>query len=193
MPRALDPVSRRTILAGAFVPLTALTSNAQQAIPPELNRVLEAFIDRLIPADDLGPGAVQSGVAAYIHRALAGPFANDKAAFLANLRELDAYARRRYGGAFAELPPDQRDLIVFEMERGSAPGFAKAQECFNDVRTLTMEGMFGDPYYGGNKNFAGWDLVRYPGPRLAVAPEEQAIKVEITPYRRSAYGTGNAR
>jgi hypothetical protein len=48
--------------------------------------------------------------------------------------------------------------------------------------------MFGDPYYGGNKNFAGWDLIRYPGPWLVVAPEEQRLDKAPTPYRRSAYG-----
>ena len=26
-----------------------------------------------------------------------------------------------------------------------------------------MEGMFADPIYGGNKDFAGWKLVGFPG------------------------------
>jgi gluconate 2-dehydrogenase gamma chain len=53
------------------------------------------------------------------------------------------------------------------------------------IRRLTLEGMFGDPSYGGNRNFAGWDLIRYPGPRLAVAPEDQRMGVEIKPVRYS--------
>jgi hypothetical protein len=48
--------------------------------------------------------------------------------------------------------------------------------------------MFSDPYYGGNRNFAGWDLIRYPGPRLAVAPAEQVLGEPIKPLRSSAYG-----
>ena len=31
------------------------------------------------------------------------------------------------------------------------------------VRTHTLQGTFGDPYYGGNANFVGWDLIGYPG------------------------------
>ena len=30
----------------------------------------------------------------------------------------------------------------------------------------TREGMFSDPIYGGNVNFAGWDLIGYPGIKL---------------------------
>ena len=59
---------------------------------------------------------------------------------------------------------------------------------FNRARILTLEGMFSDPYYGGNKNFAGWDLIRYPGPRTAVAAENQALNADVKPYRMSAYG-----
>ena len=61
---------------------------------------------------------------------------------------------------------------------------------FNRVRRLTLEGMFGDPVYGGNKNFAGWDLIRYPGAKLAVGPEDQSMKTPPKPYRRELYGTG---
>jgi hypothetical protein len=52
--------------------------------------------------------------------------------------------------------------------------------------------MFGDPYYGGNKNFAGWDLIKYPGPRLATTADDQKMGVDIKPYRHSAYGSGAA-
>ena len=74
------------------------------------------------------------------------------------------------------------------MESGSAEGFPNARAFFNRARRLTMEGMFGDPYYGGNKNFAGWDLIRYPGPRLATTQDDQKMGVEIKPYHHSAYG-----
>jgi hypothetical protein len=36
------------------------------------------------------------------------------------------------------------------------------------VRTHTLQGTFGDPYYGGNANFVGWDLIGYPGIRSNV-------------------------
>ena len=79
------------------------------------------------------------------------------------------------------------DLLT-AMDKGTATGFANSQQFFNRVRRLTLEGMFGDPFYGGNRNFAGWDLLRYPGPRLVVGPEQQRMDKLPEPYRRSAYG-----
>ena len=39
-----------------------------------------------------------------------------------------------------------------------------------------------------NRAFAGWDLIRYPGPRLAAAPADQNIREPIKPLRTSAHG-----
>ena len=58
---------------------------------------------------------------------------------------------------------------------------------FTLVRTHTIQGTFGDPYYGGNANFAGWDLIRYPGVRLAATSDEQRMDRLPSRVRRSAY------
>ena len=45
----------------------------------------------------------------------------------------------------------------------------------------TLEGTFGDPHYGGNQDFIGWDLIGYPGLRLAVTAEQQ--RMDAAPSR----------
>jgi hypothetical protein len=86
------------------------------------------------------------------------------------------------------LSADQKDDVLAAIENGSATTVPNARAFFNRVRRLMLEGMFGDPHYGGNSNFAGWDLIRYPGPRQAVSPEEQKMSTLPKPYRRSAWG-----
>src|SRR6204780_1176334 len=188
-------VTRRSVIASAtFVPLAALTAAAQApatALSPAELKTLEAFIDRLVPQDENGPGAVECGAATYIDRALAGALAAEKTTFLEGLAGVDALARSTHSAAFADLAPEIRDELLTSMDNGTAAGFTNARPFFNRVRRLTLEGMFSDPYYGGNKNFAGWDLIRYPGPRLAVAPEDQKMSTPPKPYRRSAYGNGS--
>ena len=50
------------------------------------------------------------------------------------------------------------------METNVATGLhAGAATFFNLVRAHTIQGTFCDPYYGGNANFVGWDLIGYPG------------------------------
>jgi gluconate 2-dehydrogenase gamma chain len=186
-------ISRRTVLASAaIVPVAALTAAAQAPSPSALSdaqlRLLAAFVDRIIPKDDLGPSASESDVPLYINRSLGDYLAGEKAAFIEGLEATDAFARRSQDRPFIDLTPDKQDAVLTAMESGNAEGFANARAFFNRARRLTMEGMFGDPYYGGNKNFAGWDLIGYPGPRLATSADDQKMGVDIKPYRHSAYG-----
>ena len=51
----------------------------------------------------------------------------------------------------------------------------------------TIDGTFCDPYYGGNANFIGWDLIGYPGVRAAVTAEQQRMGVVVPPNHSSAY------
>ena len=189
-----DEITRRAVIvSAAIVPVAALTATAQipaSALSDMQLRLLAAFTDRIIPKDDLGPSASESGVPEYINRALGDYLAGEKPAFIEALEATDAFARRSQSRPFIELPSDKQDVVLTAMDSGTAEGFANARAFFNRARRLTMEGMFGDPYYGGNKNFAGWDLIRYPGPRMATSAADQKMGVEIKPYHHSAYGKG---
>ena len=44
------------------------------------------------------------------------------------------------------------------------------------LRTLVLEGAFGDPAHGGNADGAGWRLLGYPGPRHVVPARDQEIR-----------------
>src|SRR5436309_1954677 len=50
------------------------------------------------------------------------------------------------------------------------------QAFFNTLRTHTMESMFADPVYGGNKDFAGWKLVGFPGAHPAFTAADMQSK-----------------
>jgi gluconate 2-dehydrogenase gamma chain len=188
-------ISRRAVLASAaIVPVAAITAAAQpaqSALSAGQLRTLEAIVDRLIPKDELGPGALEAGAAVYINRSLADYLAPEKPAFIEGLESTDAFARRSEDRAFADLAPDKQDKVLTAMEAGTAEGFGNARVFFSRVRRLTLEGMFSDPYYGGNQNFAGWDLIRYPGPRLATSAADQKMGVEIKPLHVSAYGANH--
>jgi gluconate 2-dehydrogenase gamma chain len=191
-----EEISRRAVIvSAALVPVAALAQQPAPTAAPTANalsdaqlRLLAAFVDRIIPKDDLGPSASECGVPEYINRSLGDYLAGEKAAFLEGLESTDAFARRSQNRAFIELTPEKQDAVLTAMDNGSAEGFANARAFFNRARRLALEGMFGDPYYGGNKDFAGWDLIRYPGPRLATTAADQKMGVQIKPYHHSAYG-----
>ena len=77
---------------------------------------------------------------------------------------------------------------MIDVETGAATGFTGSSgQFFAMVRTHTLQGTFGDPYYGGNANFVGWDLIGFPGLRLNVSVEDQRLGAKPTPTHRSAY------
>ena len=124
-----------------------------------------ALTERLMPGAPGKPGARDAGVVNYIDLALAGAYADLQDFYRRGLAQLDAYCRTAHKQPFARLDAARQDLVVAALEDGSATGFAwpTAQEFFATVRTHTMEGMFADPLYGGNRDFAGWRLVGFPG------------------------------
>jgi gluconate 2-dehydrogenase gamma chain len=138
--------------------------------------VLEALVDRLVPADESGPGAAEAQVARYIARALGEHHAASSDAYAAGLAAVDAHALSAYGRPFAELEPVRQDAIVADLEQDRVPGCAGSSAAFFElVRRHTIEGLFGDPSWGGNAELIGWKLIGYPGPRSAWSAEEQRI------------------
>jgi gluconate 2-dehydrogenase gamma chain len=101
------------------------------------------------------------------------------------LAAVEARAITTKGEGFASLPPADQDVIVTDLSQDAIP--QAPQGFFNTVRTHTIQGTFSDPFYGGNADYVGWDLIRYPGVRLAVPAEYQQWGTELTPNHQSAY------
>jgi gluconate 2-dehydrogenase gamma chain len=188
-------VSRRELLSGAaatfacsFIPV-ASAAGSQSQISPNVftakeRKTLQAMVSRLIPSDENGPGAIEAGCVRYIELALAGAYRSSKGAYKSGLAALDSYAKEIAGTYFASIPPGEQDKILTAFEQNtSVGGFTESAAFFELVLAHTWEGMFGDPSYGGNTNFVGWDLIGYPGSRLFVSPEMQKLDAK-TPRSR---------
>jgi len=185
-PSTVAPSAPAHAAAQRATPLEALT--AQEA------DLLDLITARLIPSDALGPGAREAQAVRYIDRALAGALASSRDAYRSGLAAFDRYCRMSRGKPFAELAPVDQDSVLIDVETGAATGagagFAgSSAQFFAMVLNHTRQGMFGDPYYGGNANFVGWDLLGYPGVRTQVtAADQQALeRNQLKPNRRSAY------
>lgn len=148
----------------------------------EESAAIAAFAERLMPGAPGKPGATDAGVLNYIDLALAGAYSDQQEFYRHGLIQLDAYCRKNYNAAFPRLAPAQQDAVITALESGKAEGFAwpRAQALFNTLRTHTMEGMFADPVYGGNKDFAGWRLVGFPGAQPQFSEAELQSKQAFT-------------
>jgi gluconate 2-dehydrogenase gamma chain len=139
---------------------------------------VEAFAERIMPGAPDKPGARDAGVLNYIDLALAGAYADRQDFYRRGLAALDGYCRAAHNEPFVKLDAARQDEVITALEAGKATGFSwpSAQAFFNTVRTHVMEGMFADPVYGGNKDFAGWMLVGFPGAQPAFSAADMASR-----------------
>src|SRR6266849_9975225 len=149
---------------------------------------VEAAVARLIPADELGPGAKEAGVAYFIDQQLFGGWGTmakmyrqgphpegtpqqgyqspltPQEVYRAAIREIDGVCTRQHGKPFAQLAAQQQDELLRGLEDGKvALEAVPARFFFNMLLDGTIEGFFSDPIYGGNRDKIGWKLVGFPG------------------------------
>ena len=150
----------------------------RSALSAEEAATLAALCARIIPSDERGPGASEAHASVYIDRSLNGWLAPTRDAYAAGLTAIDETGRKKFGRKFVELTPRDQDAVLTELQE---------TPFFTLVRTHTIQGTFCDPAYGGNNNFVGWDLLGYPGVRLAATADDQRMGARLKPARRSAY------
>ena len=143
---------------------------------------IAAFTERLMPGAAGKPGASDAGVLNYIDLALSGAYADLQDFYRSGLAQLDAYCRKTYNAPFVQLDAGRQDAVIATIEQGKAAEFSwpSGPEFFSVIRTHTMEGMFADPIYGGNRDFAGWRLVGFPGAQGNFTPGDLQNKQSFT-------------
>jgi gluconate 2-dehydrogenase gamma chain len=157
---------------------------------------VEAAVARLIPKDELGPGAVEAGVPTFIDRQLQGEYGRGARWYMqgpwgegektqgwqtrmtpavwyrAAIKEIDdAVGKEGRAASFAKLGPDDQDRWLHQLEDGKVKlPTADAKTFFELFHQNTIEGFFADPMYGGNRDMAGWKLIGFPGARYDQTP-----------------------
>ncbi len=149
---------------------------------PHEARTAAAVFERLFPADEHGPGAVEIGVVTFVDRALAGAYGDHVETYRLGLAALDGAARSRWGTPFADAEPTWRDELLSALERSEVPGWRiPAQRAFFDLLLRHLqEGLFADPAYGGNRGKLGWRFLGHPGVWLENSADENLSPEPVT-------------
>ena len=161
---------------------------ALEVLTTEESLVLEALCDRLIPSDENGPGALEARAAHYIDRTLASHNRGDRDHYLLSLSAINRHSIETYQKDFSALTTSEQDAVISVLQSGEISGCSPDSSAFfNLVRNHTIDGTFCDPYYGGNKDFVGWDMLRYPGVRLGASDQDVRMGSALAPTHQSAY------
>jgi gluconate 2-dehydrogenase gamma chain len=84
--------------------------------------------------------------------------------FRAGIAATNEWTTKTYGKDFDRLSEAEREeaLKVLESGKPEFAGFSSAM-FFDQLLTITMEGFFADPIYGGNKDKVAWKMIGFPG------------------------------
>lgn len=171
---------------------------------------VEAATERLIPDEEDGLGARGAAVAVFIDRQLAGPYGRAERWYMqgpwaqgtpqqgyqlkltpgqlyqAATRDVNRWCRSNHARDFAALSGMEQDDVLHGLENGEIElPDVPAKVFFTMLWNNTIEGFLADPMYGGNRNFTGWKLIGFPGPRYNYVSE---IEQYGKPYTLATVG-----
>ena len=132
-------------------------------------RTLEAVCGHIVPTDQ-DPGAKEAEVVNYIDRQLLGHLKRHQKAYREGLIGVDQTSQALNGMRFAELPPEKQLVVLAALEKNEAPGDVwkrRSPKVFFDlVVNHTMQGYYGDPRHGGNREGVSWKMLGLPYPPI---------------------------
>lgn len=130
----------------AFLAAPALLANAATvSLTAAEANWLDAICEQIVPSDE-DPGARQAGVVNYIDRQLAGPLQRFRKAYQDGLAD---FMRRKPD--FLELSFEAQTEHLKSIE--TTPFFLM-------VVDHTMQGFYGDPKHGGNRDRVSWKMMK---------------------------------
>jgi gluconate 2-dehydrogenase gamma chain len=118
---------------------------------------ISSVCERLLPRDE-DPGAIDLGVPDYIDRALCSEvFQIWQPGIRSWLQQLDSAAARRFEKTFRDASEAEQIALLSSAQTGPPP----QREMFQHLLMLTLEGAFGDPSHGGNRDGMGWKMIGF--------------------------------
>jgi gluconate 2-dehydrogenase gamma chain len=126
-----------------------------------------AICEQLIPKDE-SPGATDAGVVYYIDRQLAEVFHYDQDTYRNGIKNLQALCMENYKTNFESLSPDIQVKLLNAMESNQISEDkwpkGKPSDFFNLVLSHAMQGFYGSPIHGGNKNHISFKMLKLAYP-----------------------------
>ena len=146
---------------------------------------LETWAETLIPADQ-DAGAKQAGVVLYIDRQLTRKYKKLQPDYRQALAAIDRAAQQLRGVPFTQLAADDRTTLLVNLEAGKTDRaiFSDGgKAAFEMVLSHTLQGFYGNPRHGGNKDYASWRMVGVPPMQVRGRQHYQAAETFLVPEK----------
>ena len=158
--------------AGSLTLATRLGGNAPRTYrfftQTEAALVIE-ICEQIIPRDDVA-GATDAGVVRFIDRQLASVLARHQQDYRKGLAAFAQTCQKLHNQPFSQLSQEQKIAVMRRMEEGkvsaelwsgSLPG-----EFFRLIVDHTMQGFYGSPRHGGNRDYLSYKALGLDYPQV---------------------------
>ena len=129
--------------------------------------LLDALVEQIIPTDEW-PGGRDAGVTNFIDNQLVGPYTRYQETYRKGLRAIQETCKTKFQKPFEKLSWEQQRQFLVTMEAGKMEGKAWEKgfdrEFFGLIRNHSMQGFYGSPRHGGNKNNVSYKMMKLDYP-----------------------------
>jgi gluconate 2-dehydrogenase gamma chain len=144
-------------------------SSPWRFLTPEEAVLVDAVAEQIIPGDE-DPGAHEAGVVFFMDRQLAGPYRRFQEEYRAGLAGLNETSREMFNRGFVDLSWEQQTEVLKRLESGKATGTTwrtkSSADFFRMLRDHAMQGFYGSPRHGGNRNYASYRMLQLAYPQI---------------------------
>ncbi|HNR41040.1 MAG TPA: gluconate 2-dehydrogenase subunit 3 family protein [Bacteroidales bacterium] len=152
-----------------LIPACAGNDSEWRFFSNEEARIIIAFAEQIIPSDN-DPGATEANVVNFIDKQLTGPYARHRNEYRLGISGIVSSSEAVYNKYFCDLDRDTQRDFMEQMESGKLPEeFWKEinqRTFFNMLLDHSMQGFYGSPRHGGNKNYASYKMMKLDYPHV---------------------------
>ncbi|MDA3923640.1 MAG: gluconate 2-dehydrogenase subunit 3 family protein [Kiritimatiellae bacterium] len=131
--------------------------------------LVDLVTEQIIPSDQFA-GASAAGVVNFIDQQLDGSYRNLLDGYRTGLKRIEKMSVEMFGRTFASLKWDEQTGLLQAMESGKVSKKIWAEQdsrrFFRMICDHTMQGFYGSPKHGGNKNYVSYRMMGLEYPRV---------------------------
>jgi len=113
--------------------------------------------------------------------------------FIRGIRKMNQESQERFNTSFDTAEEEQQIEILQDFQDGEVNLKGISSDAFFGLlRETTLEGVYSDPLYGGNRNMEGWKMKEFPGsvaPYTDIVEQEEFVTMEpisLTDYQQKS-------
>jgi len=152
-----------------FIPACSEYGSIWRFFTEKEAKTVIAFAEQIIPADH-DPGATDANVINFIDKQLVSYYTRFQEPYREGLPAINNSSQRILRKDFYELEWDEQKHFMEQMEAGNLPEEywqeVDQQQFFSMMLDHSMQGFYGSPRHGGNKNYVSYKMMKLDYPHV---------------------------